>query len=94
MCKVRSGEVQGAFAVLGNIVYDALTSRGLVTPPHSTVVGSSIASDDRYHQVAMFPETTRKWLVNIGVFDFDAVVSGTCGSGRDSRCSTSMCGTT
>ena len=27
----------------GNIVYDALTSRGLVTPPHSTVVGSSIA---------------------------------------------------
>ncbi len=58
----------------GNIVYDALTSRGLVTPPHSTVVGSSIASDNRYDQVAMFPETTRKWLVNVGVFDFDAVV--------------------
>ncbi|MEZ4378839.1 MAG: hypothetical protein R3B35_11220, partial [Gemmatimonadales bacterium] len=27
----------------GNVVYDALTSRGLVTPGHSTVVGSSIA---------------------------------------------------
>ena len=58
----------------GNIVYDALTSRGLVTPPHSTVVGSSIASDNRYDQVAMFPETTRKRLVNVGVFDFDAAV--------------------
>ncbi len=58
----------------GNIVYDALTSRGLVTPGHSTVVGSSIASDNQYDQVAMFPTTTKAWLVNIGVFDFDAVV--------------------
>jgi endonuclease/exonuclease/phosphatase family metal-dependent hydrolase len=58
----------------GNVVYDALTSRGLVTPKHSTVVGSSIASDNQYDQVAMFPKTTKAWLVNIGVFDFDAVV--------------------
>jgi endonuclease/exonuclease/phosphatase family metal-dependent hydrolase len=57
----------------GNVVYDALTSRGLVTPAHSTVVGSSIASDNQYDQVAMFPKTTKAWLVNIGVFDFDAV---------------------
>ncbi len=55
-------------------VYDALTSRGLVVPQHSTVVGSSIASDNWYDQVALFPATTKKWLVNIGVFDFDAVV--------------------
>lgn len=55
----------------GNVVYDALTSRGLVTPGHSTVVGSSIASDNQYDQVAMFPKTTKAWLVNIGVFDFD-----------------------
>ncbi|MGE3495029.1 MAG: endonuclease/exonuclease/phosphatase family protein [Gemmatimonadales bacterium] len=58
----------------GNVVYDALTSRGLVTPGHSTVVGSSIASDNQYDQVAMFPKTTKAWLVDIGVFDFDAVV--------------------
>jgi len=72
----RAGRLQHAEAAArwGNIVYDALTSRGLVTPPHSTVVGSSIASDNRNDQVAMFPETSRKWLVNIGVFDFDAVV--------------------
>ncbi|MEO5826073.1 MAG: hypothetical protein ABIR59_09310 [Gemmatimonadales bacterium] len=55
-------------------VYDALTSRGLVVPEHSTVAGSSIASDNRYDQVALLSATTKKWLVNIGVFDFDAVV--------------------
>ncbi len=48
----------------GNVVYDALTSRGLVTPAHSTVIGSSIASDNQYDQVAMFPKTTKAWLVN------------------------------
>lgn len=58
----------------GNIVYDALTSRGLVTPKHATTIGSSIASDNCYDQVAMFPKTTRSWLVDVGVFDFDAVV--------------------
>lgn len=45
-----------------------------MTPGHSTVVGSSIASDNQYDQVAMFPKTTKAWLVDIGVFDFDAVV--------------------
>jgi hypothetical protein len=32
----------------GNIFYDALTSRGLVLPEHSTQIGSSTASDNRY----------------------------------------------
>ena len=32
----------------GNIVYDALTSAGLVTPPHSSEIGSAIASDNQY----------------------------------------------
>lgn len=54
----------------GNIVYDALTRAGLVTPPHSTEIGSSIASDNQYDQIALFPETTKKWLVDIGVFDY------------------------
>ncbi len=40
----------------------------------ATTIGSSIASDNCYDQVAMFPKTTRSWLVDVGVFDFDAVV--------------------
>jgi hypothetical protein len=59
---------------LYNPVYDALTSRGLVVPLHSGLVGSSIASDNFYDQVALFPTTTKKWFVQMGVFDFDTVV--------------------
>jgi len=59
---------------LYNPVYDALTSRGLVLPLHSGLVGSSIASDNFYDQVALFPTTTKKWFVQMGVFDFDKVV--------------------
>jgi endonuclease/exonuclease/phosphatase family metal-dependent hydrolase len=58
----------------GNIVYDALTSGGLVLPPHSSGIGSSIASDNHYDQIAVFPPTAQKWLVDLGVFDFDQVV--------------------
>jgi endonuclease/exonuclease/phosphatase family metal-dependent hydrolase len=57
-----------------NIVYDALTSRGLVTPTHSGMIGSSIASDNHFDQVAIFPSTTRDWFLDVGVFDYDAVV--------------------
>lgn len=59
---------------LYNPVYDALTSRGLVVPMHSGLVGSSIASDNFYDQVALFPATSKKWFVQMGVFDFDKVV--------------------
>ena len=58
----------------GNIVYDALTKQGLVTPPHSSEIGSSIASDNHYDQVAMFPGTTMNCFVQVGVFDYDAVI--------------------
>lgn len=57
-----------------NIVYDALTSRGLVTPAHSGMIGSSIASDNHFEQVAIFPSTTQAWFLDVGVFDYDAVV--------------------
>ena len=58
----------------GNIVYDALTSSGLVTPPHSSEIGSAIASDNQYDQVALFPAEAKGWLVDVGVFDYDTVV--------------------
>ena len=58
----------------GNIVYDALTSAGLVTPPHSSEIGSAIASENQYDQVALFPAAAKSWLVDIAVFDHDTVV--------------------
>jgi hypothetical protein len=58
----------------GNVVYDAITSRGLVLPGHSGLIGSSVATDNRYDQVAMFPSTVLGRSVEVGVFDFDAVV--------------------
>jgi len=57
-----------------NAVLAALASGGLVIPPHSSEIGSSIASDNHYDQVAMLPATTGEWLVRIGVFDYDTVV--------------------
>ena len=45
-----------------------------MTPGHSTQIGSSIASDNQYDQVAMFPKTTQDWAVTVGGFDFEAVV--------------------
>jgi endonuclease/exonuclease/phosphatase family metal-dependent hydrolase len=57
-----------------NGVAAALKNGGLVLPPHSSEVGSSIASDNHYDQVAMLPDTTKEWLVQVGVFDYDSVV--------------------
>lgn len=57
-----------------NIVYSALTGGGLVTPEHSGQIDSSIASDNHFDQVAMFPKTTQAWFVDIGVFDYDGVI--------------------
>jgi hypothetical protein len=45
-----------------------------VTPPHSSEIGSAIASDNHYDQVAMFPGTTMNCFVQVGVFDYDKVI--------------------
>lgn len=57
-----------------NSVLEALTSTGLVLPGHPARIGSSIATDNRYDQVAMFPEPARQLLAGVGVFDFDRAV--------------------
>lgn len=62
-------------AVKGDATFDALVSKGLEVPAHSSGVGSSIASDKHYDQVAFFPGTTHNCFTgNIGVFDYDAVI--------------------
>lgn len=58
----------------GDPIYEALTARGLLLPEHSTQVGSSIASDSHYDQVAFFPGETQDAFVEAGVFDFDGAV--------------------
>ncbi|WCB96314.1 hypothetical protein DSM104299_05071 [Baekduia alba] len=62
-------------AVKGDRIFDALTSRGLVVPPHSSQIGSSIASDNQYDQVAFFPgESMTRFTGQMSVFDFDGAL--------------------
>ena len=56
---------------LDDPIYRALTRRGLEIPEHSTEVGSAIASDSHYDQIAFFPGETQQDFVRSGVFDFD-----------------------
>ncbi len=59
----------------GDIIYDALTKRGLKLPAHSTSVGSTIASDGQYDQIAFSPGATEdRFTGRQGVFDFDQVI--------------------
>lgn len=59
-------------AVKGDPIYDALTYRGLELPKHTSRVGSSIASDNHYDQIAFFPGSTKnRFTGEMNVFDFD-----------------------
>jgi endonuclease/exonuclease/phosphatase family metal-dependent hydrolase len=64
-------------AVPGDPIYSVLTSRGLQLPDHSTQIGSSIASESHYDQIAFFPgETKQDFTGQSGVFDFDGALFG------------------
>jgi endonuclease/exonuclease/phosphatase family metal-dependent hydrolase len=71
---VALGDFNLPKAVPGDTVYEALTARGLHVPAHSTQIGSSIATDSHYDQVAFFPGETASEFVRSGVFDFDGAV--------------------
>ena len=61
-------------AEAGDPIYDELTRRGLRLPDYETKIGTTIASDSVYDQVAYVPEHTGSDLTGRGgVFDFDAV---------------------
>lgn len=56
-------------------IYKALTAKGLELPLHSSMVGSNLAGDNHYDQVAIVPGEARTALTGVqGVFDFDQVV--------------------
>jgi endonuclease/exonuclease/phosphatase family metal-dependent hydrolase len=72
---VALGDFNMPKAQPGDPIFDALTRRGLELPSHSSIIGSSIASDNRYDQIAFFPGKTQECFTgHMGAFDFDAVV--------------------
>jgi len=62
-------------AAPGDRIFDALVALGLETPPHSSQIGSAIASDSHYDQIAFFPGTTKdRFTGACNVFDFDGAL--------------------
>ncbi len=57
----------------GDAVYEALISRGLQLPEHSTQIASSISTDNYYDQIAFFP-ALKKSIRSHGVFDYDGAL--------------------
>ena len=56
-------------------IYKALVAKGLQLPQFSTAMGSNLAGDAAYDQIAFFPtETQSDFTGNAGVFDFDKAV--------------------
>jgi endonuclease/exonuclease/phosphatase family metal-dependent hydrolase len=71
---VALGDFNMPKAEAGDPIFDALTARGLMIPEHSSEIGSSIATDNRYDQIAFFPGRTRDDFVEMGIFDFDGAL--------------------
>jgi endonuclease/exonuclease/phosphatase family metal-dependent hydrolase len=62
-------------AAPGDRIFDALVSLGLEVPSHSSQIGSAIASDNQYDQIAFFPGGTKgRFTGACSVFDFDGAV--------------------
>ena len=57
----------------GDDIYDQATEYGLVFPAHTThLVGTNLAGDSNYDQLAFFPSRTEEDFANrMGVFDYD-----------------------
>ena len=59
----------------GDKIFDALTARGLAIPPHTSQIGSAIASDNQFDQIAFFPGPTQDHFTGaMNVFDFDGAL--------------------
>jgi endonuclease/exonuclease/phosphatase family metal-dependent hydrolase len=61
----------------GDRIYDALVRLGLEVPSHTSQIGSAIASDSYYDQIAFFPGATKTRFTGASnVFDFDGALFG------------------
>ena len=80
---IALGDFNLPMAVPGDPIYDALTRRGLQLPQHSTGIGSAIATDNHYDQIAFFPgQTSAEFTGQAGVFDFDGALFSTLWDNR------------
>jgi endonuclease/exonuclease/phosphatase family metal-dependent hydrolase len=62
-------------AELGDKIFEALRSRGLTIPRHTSQIGSAIATDNHYDQIAFFPGATQDHFTGaMNVFDFDGAL--------------------
>ena len=57
----------------GDVIYDALLSRGFELPEHTSKIYSNIADDMHYDQITFLPGIKSK-VRNNGVFDFDGAL--------------------
>jgi hypothetical protein len=72
---VPLGDFNLPMAAPGDRIFDALVALGLTTPPHSSQIGSAIASENQYDQIAFFPgRTMDRFTGACNVFDFDGAL--------------------
>jgi len=59
----------------GDLIYSALSKRGLRRPLHSTRIYSNLTKDKEYDQIMFFPGHTKKdFTGNMRIFDFDGAL--------------------
>ncbi|QFU76236.1 hypothetical protein EY643_11505 [Halioglobus maricola] len=57
----------------GELIFDALTKRGLKIPPHGTKIPTNVSNNKDYDQIAVTPNLNSK-ISDFGVFDFDGAI--------------------
>ena len=57
----------------GDLIFDALTSRGLRLPPHTTKIPTNVSNSADYDQITVTPGLLNR-ILEIGVFDFDGII--------------------
>lgn len=60
-------------ATKGDVIFDALTRRGLRLAPHTTRVPTNVSNTADYDQIAVTPGLLSR-ITDIGVFDFDGSI--------------------
>lgn len=70
---IALGDFNLPAAQAGDPIYDALTSRGLRLPPHTTRIPTNVSNNADYDQIAMTPGIVSR-ITDIGVFEFDGAI--------------------
>ncbi len=68
------GDLNMPAAEPGDVVFDALTKRGLHIPEHQSRIGTTITDGKHYDQLAFLPGDAGEAFISDGVFDFDGAI--------------------